>query len=60
MKKAFEILKTFVWEHPAQEVTRTNCSARCKTGQPTNERLYILNHQAMLMLRNKTIKVCAL
>lgn len=32
-----EKIKTFVWEHPAQEVTRAKSSARCQTGQPTNE-----------------------
>ena len=37
-----EKIKTFVWEHPAQEVTRAKSSARCQTGQPTNERRNIL------------------
>ena len=37
-----EKIKTFVWENPAQEVTRAKSSARCQTGQPTNERRDIL------------------
>ena len=37
-----EKIKTFVWEHPAQGITRTKSSACCQTGQPTNERKDIL------------------
>lgn len=41
-------IKTSAWEHLAQEVTRTNSSARCKTSQPTGGHKDILSKTASI------------